>query len=71
MTESKTRVYESTSLGVPPLKMVLVHARNDAQNAAARAQEQVVEAALARQSAPVDKEAAVRKIIQLLESADR
>ena len=36
MDEPKTRIYEATVLGLPPLKMVLVHARNEAQNAANR-----------------------------------
>ncbi len=68
MAEPKTHTYESSTLGLPPLKMVLVHARNDAQNAAL-----VTQAAAdpAEETAPLDKEQAVRKIIELLEAPDR
>ena len=34
MTENKKRTYPSDTLGLPPLKMVLVHAENDRRNAA-------------------------------------
>ncbi len=67
MPEPKRRVYESTTLGLPPLKMVLVHARNEAQNAAAHAvpvKPEPVEEAL------VDKEQVVRRIIERLEALD-
>ena len=36
MDDEKKRTYQSTTLGVPPLKMVLVHAKNDRQNKAAQ-----------------------------------
>ena len=36
MDDEKKRTYQSTTLGMPPLKMVLVHAKNDRQNEAAR-----------------------------------
>jgi len=34
MTEQKKRTYQSDTLGLPPLRMVLVHAENDRRNAA-------------------------------------
>ena len=67
MTEPKRRVYESAALGLPPLKMVLVHARNEAQNAAAHsapAKPDPVEESL------TDKEQIVRRIIERLEALD-
>ncbi|MGA7194109.1 MAG: hypothetical protein WBW94_10795 [Anaerolineales bacterium] len=36
MDDKKKRMYQSTTLGVPPLKMILVHADNDRQNASAQ-----------------------------------
>jgi hypothetical protein len=33
MTEKKKRTYQSDTLGLPPLKMVLVHTENDRRNA--------------------------------------
>jgi hypothetical protein len=37
MTERKKRTYQSDLLGLPPLRMVLVHAENDRRNAAPKA----------------------------------
>ena len=60
MSEEKKQTYQSVTLGLPELKMVLVHAGNDAQNAVAdpvfidKAKEQR------------DKKQAVRKIIEHL-----
>jgi hypothetical protein len=34
VTEKKKRTYQSDTLGLPPLRMVLVHAENDRKNAA-------------------------------------
>ncbi|MCJ7435918.1 MAG: hypothetical protein MUO77_20760 [Anaerolineales bacterium] len=34
MTERKKRTYQSDLLGLPPLRMVFVHAENDRRNAA-------------------------------------
>ena len=34
MTEQKKRTYQSDTLGMPPLRMVLVHAENDHRNEA-------------------------------------
>jgi hypothetical protein len=70
MAEPKTRVYESGTLGLPPLKMVLVHARNDAQNAAARRASKPVEPAEDGEEVPLDKEKVIRRIIERLEELD-
>ncbi len=67
MSEPKRRVYESATLGLPPLKMVLVHARNDAQNAAAH--DAPVEPEPAADPL-ADKEQVVRRIIERLEALD-
>ncbi len=71
MPESKKHVYESSTLGVPALKMVLVHARNEAQNTTLSPK---LAAALASSEAapetPADKEKAVRRLIRHLETSD-
>ena len=36
MEDEKKHTYQSTTLGLPPLKMVLVHVHNDRQNESAR-----------------------------------
>ena len=36
MDDEKKHTYQSTTLGLPPLKMVLVNADNDRQNESAR-----------------------------------
>jgi hypothetical protein len=36
MTDKKKRTYQSETLGLPPLKMVLVHTDNERANSAAR-----------------------------------
>jgi len=69
MTEPKRRVYESATLGMPALRMVLVHARNEAQNAAAQPRTAPVEAAPAEESL-ADKEQVIRRIIERLEELD-
>ncbi len=66
MPEQKKRTYQSTTLGVPPLRMVLVHAKNDAENARRR-QAPKPEA----EEAPLDKEKAIRKLIEHLEASDQ
>ncbi len=68
MAEDKKRTYQSTTLGVPALKMVLVHARNEAQNAALHPAESPAQPAGAEE-APLDKEQAVRRIIQHLKES--
>ena len=68
MAEPMKRIYESTTLGLPPLKMVLVHARNEAQNAANRPALKAVLPQVEEEDAPVDREKAVRRLIEALES---
>ncbi len=70
MNEPKLRMYESATLGVPPLKMVLVHARNQAQNKAQRPAFKLIEAEPEEEQTPLDKERAIRKLIQALEELD-
>ncbi len=71
MSEPKTRVYESTALGVPALKMVLVHARNEAQNAALRPKAVPVTGTTEDESvAPAEREDAVRRLIEHLQAID-
>ncbi len=36
MSDEEKRTYQSVTLGLPPLKMVLVHTENDRQNEAAQ-----------------------------------
>ncbi len=69
MAEPMKRIYASTTLGLPPLRMVLVHARNEAQNAANRPMLKLVPAEEVEE-APVDKERAVRRLIEALEEAE-
>ncbi len=68
MAEDKKRTYQSATLGVPALKMVLVHARNEAQNAALRPVASPAEAASAEQTL-LEKEQAVRRIIEHLKES--
>ncbi len=71
MSEPKKRVYESTTLGTPALKMVLVHAKNEAQNAALRPKAVPVTGATEDESvAPADRENAVRRIIEHLQAIE-
>jgi hypothetical protein len=67
--DKKKRTYQSTALGVPPLKMVLVHARNEAQNAATLPAA-VFPPTPAEDEQPLDKEQAVRKIIRHLQAGE-
>jgi hypothetical protein len=69
MAEPQKRIYESATLGVPPLKMVLVHARNEAQNAARRKAEPPG-APETGEATPLDKEQAIKRLIQRLEELD-
>ncbi len=70
MVEPPRRIYESTTLGLPPLKMVLVHARNEAQNAANRPVLKVIRPEVQEEDAPLDKEKAIRRLIEALEESD-
>ena len=69
MSEPKRRIYESSTLGMPPLKMVLVHARNEAQNAAAKTHVAPMEPESAEDS-QMEKVRVVRRIIERLEELD-
>ena len=69
MSEPTNRMYASTTLGLPPLRMVLVHARNEAQNAANRPTLKEG-AARAEEETPLDKEKAIRRLIEALEESD-
>ena len=68
MAENKKRIYEATTLGVPALKMVLVHARNDAQNAGLRSAPASVQPGSTEET-EMNKEQAVRRIIRHLEAS--
>ena len=71
MTSETKQTYESVVMGLPALKMVLVHAQNDAQNADGMDATQQAHSRRPRKSKEqIDKEEAVRKIIVHLESAD-
>ncbi len=69
MADDKRRIYQSATLGVPALKMVLVHARNEVQNAAARTAETPAQASPAEET-PLDKEQVVRRIIEHLKASN-
>ena len=60
MTDNMKQTYQSVTLGLPALKMVLVHAGNDAQNAAADP------VFVDKTKEQLDKKQAVRKIIEHL-----
>jgi hydroxymethylpyrimidine/phosphomethylpyrimidine kinase len=60
MSEEKKQTYQSITLGLPELKMVLVHAGNDAQNAVADP------VFIDKTKEQLDKKQAVRKIIEHL-----
>lgn len=70
MTDPERRVYESATLGLPPLRMVLVHARNEAQNAALRPSLRLAQPEPAKDETPLDKERAIRRIIEHLEEIE-
>jgi len=60
MSEEKKQTYQSVILGLPEIKMVLVYAGNDAQNAEADP------VFVNKTKAQLDKAQAVRKIIEHL-----
>ena len=62
MTKEKKQTYQSITLGLPEIKMVLVHAGNDAQNAAANS---IITDKTKEQ---LEIEQAVRRIIEHLNS---
>ncbi len=70
MADEKKHTYQSTTLGLPPLRMVLVHAKNDAQNGRLRGAAVPVKPDTAEETL-VDKEKAIRKIIEHLQESDQ
>ena len=72
MANETKQTYESVVMGLPALKMVLVHAQNEAQNAADSGADRHVHPAPPRKSKEqIEKEQVVRKIIEHLESVDQ
>jgi hypothetical protein len=68
--QKKKHTYQSATLGLPPLTMVLVHARNEAQNAGTPPVQSLVPPPAAEDEQPLDKEQAVRRIIRHLQAGD-
>ena len=61
MDDKEKRKYQSTTLGLPPLKMVLVHADNDRQNEIAQT---ILESPEAKEKR--EKQQAIVKLIKHL-----
>jgi len=61
MSEEEKRMFQSVTPGLPPLKMVLIHAENDRQN---ETTETILEPLETKEQRK--KEKAVRKIIEYL-----
>jgi hypothetical protein len=70
MPDEKKHIYESTTLGLPPLRMVLVHAKNEAQNGRRRSTPAPVKSDPAEETTE-DREKAIRKIIEHLQESDQ
>ena len=64
MKEEKIHKYQSDTLGLPPLKMVLVHAENDRQNETAKT---ILESPEAKEKR--ERQKAIRKLIKHLNEA--
>ena len=62
--ENKKRIYEAAALGVPPLKMVLVHADNDRANRTRRPLPR-------RRPRTRDEQMKLELIIRLIESLEK
>lgn len=60
MTEKKMQRFESETLGLPPLRMVLVHAKEEGQL------KENDPLPVDENKGPIDKEQAVRKLIEHL-----
>jgi hypothetical protein len=69
MPEPKKHTYQSTTLGLPPLRMVLVHAKNDSENARRRPAPAPI-APEAEEETAFDKERAIRKLIKHFEDGE-
>ncbi|HEY9152451.1 MAG TPA: hypothetical protein VIN60_06155 [Anaerolineales bacterium] len=61
MADDKKRTYQSETLGLPPLRMVLIHAENERQNEAAQT---ILESPEAKDKR--EKQKAIKKLIQHL-----
>jgi hypothetical protein len=61
MDEGKKHKYQSDTLGLPPLKMVLVHAKNERQNKTAQT---ILESPEAKEKR--ERQQAIRKLIRHL-----
>lgn len=64
MSDEEKRTFQSVTLGLPPLKMVLVHAENERQNKAAQTileEPEIIEKRKAQK--------AIKKLIQHLNEA--
>ena len=61
MDEEKKHKYQSDTLGLPPLKMVLVHAKNERQNKTAQT---ILESPEAKEKR--ERQWAIRKLIKHL-----
>jgi len=66
MPDDKKRTFESITLGLPPLKMVLVNARNQAEDK----QRGTPSPVKSETTTPADHEKAIRKLIELREDSE-
>jgi hypothetical protein len=64
MADEKKHTYQSEVLGMPPLKMVLVHAENDRKNTALKPRTKE------KQNMPRSQQEAVIKIIEHLKERE-
>jgi hypothetical protein len=72
MANEANQTYESVVMGLPALKMVLVHAKNEAQNAEGTGTDRHLHTPRPKKKIEQsEKEQVVRKIIQHLESVDQ
>ena len=67
MSDEEKRTYSSETLGVPPLKMVLVHVHDGGADAA----EKTVSAAIRPREKIAEDEVAVRLIVRLIEHLNK
>jgi hypothetical protein len=65
MSDKKKRTYQAETLGLPPLKMVLVHSDNERANAAARPS---ARAPRRKTKADKDTEQVVLRLIDYIEN---
>ena len=67
MSEEEKRTYQSATLGLPPLKMVLVHIHDDHTNTATK----TIPAAIEPEEEIADDEVAVHLIVRLIEHLNK